>query len=276
MSILGQDAGLLRKMHKECQKKHEYGVTKVLELAQSYVFSTNSLDCLDQEINLITISSYVEPEQKKGLLIQAWEQAVDKALDDDVISQEEEDSLISYREHFSLSNDDLDSAGAFSKVVKAAVLRDILEGTIPERVKISGPLPFNFQKSESLVWLFQNVKYYEEKYKRKYVGGSQGVSFRVAKGVYYRVGGFSAQPVVTQETVQVDTGQLAVTNKHIYFAGDSKGFKVPFSKIVAFTPYNDGIGIQRDGVTTKPQGFLTGDGWFTYNLIVNLANLGSV
>jgi hypothetical protein len=271
----GEEAGFLRKIHKECQQKHDDGVKKVLSLAQSYVYSSNPLDSLDQEINQVTSLSFIYPEQKKDLLIQAWGEAVDKALDDGVISPEEESSLIAFKDYFSLSSDDLDSIGAWTKVVKAAILCDILEGNIPDRVQISGSLPFNFQKNEKLVWLFQNVEYYEEKSRRRFEGGSRGVSVRIAKGMYYRVGGFSAHPVVTQETVHIDTGQLAVTNKHLYFAGDRKAFKLPYNKIVAFNPFNDGIGIQRDAMTSKPQSFQTGDGWFTYNLVVNLAKMGA-
>jgi hypothetical protein len=48
---------------------------------------------------------------------------------------------------------------------------------------------------------------------------------------------------------------------------------VAYDKIVSFTPYSDGIGIQRDAQTAKPQVFVTGDGWFTYNLIANLAKV---
>jgi len=39
-------------------------------------------------------------------------------------------------------------------------------------------------------------------------------------------------------------------------------------------PYSDGIGIHRDAASAKPQIFVTGDGWFTYNLVVNLAAEG--
>ena len=46
-------------------------------------------------------------------------------------------------------------------------------------------------------------------------------------------------------------------------------------RIVSFTPYTDGIGVQRDALTAKPQSFVTGDGWFTYNLVTNLAKLAT-
>ncbi|MBE0069320.1 hypothetical protein F3K46_09925 [Thermoanaerobacterium thermosaccharolyticum] len=66
-------------------------------------------------------------------------------------------------------------------------------------------------------------------------------------------------------------GILAVTTKHIYFYGPIRSFRAPYTKIVSFAPYSDGIGIQRDAASAKPQIFLTGDGWFLYNLVINLA-----
>ena len=39
--------------------------------------------------------------------------------------------------------------------------------------------------------------------------------------------------------------------------------------IVTDMPYSDGVGIQRDAATAKPQFFITGDVWFTYNLLIN-------
>ena len=64
-----------------------------------------------------------------------------------------------------------------------------------------------------------------------------------------------------------------VKNYHPFFAGSSKRFRVAYNKIVTFEPFSDGIGIQRDAASAKPQSFETGDGWFTYNLITNLAQM---
>jgi hypothetical protein len=71
----------------------------------------------------------------------------------------------------------------------------------------------------------------------------------------------------------VDTGLLAITNKHIYFSGGEKDLRVPYAKVVAFHPFSNGVGIIRDTSNAKLQIFVTGDGWFTYNLITNLARL---
>ena len=38
-------------------------------------------------------------------------------------------------------------------------------------------------------------------------------------------------------------------------------------------PFTGSISVMRDAQTAKPQSFRTGDGWFAYNLAVNLARM---
>jgi len=66
------------------------------------------------------------------------------------------------------------------------------------------------------------------------------------------------------------TGILAITNISLYFGSTTKTVKIPYKKLISITPYSDGIGIQKDGVSSKPQIFKEIDGWFAYNLISNL------
>jgi hypothetical protein len=175
----------------------------------------------------------------------------------------------------SLSQQQLDAGGAFTRVIKAAVIREVLEGKIPQRITISGALPFNFQKGEMLIWVFQGVTYCEARTSISYQGSFQGVSTRVAKGLYYRTGGFRGHPVPTTQTLPVDTGILGVTNKHLYFSGSKESFRVAYNKIVTFDAYSDGLGIQRDARSAEPQIFVTDDGWFVNSLASNLAKLAA-
>ena len=156
----------------------------------------------------------------------------------------------------------------------SSILRDLTEGKIPEqRIKIDGQLPFLFQKSESLIWVFTNVEFYEQRTRTEYRGGSQGVSVRVAKGVYYRTSSFKGRPVQISEMKYIGTGILALTTKHIYFGSPEKKIKIPINKLVSIEPYEDGIGLQKDGVTAKPQIFKNIDGWFAHNAISNLSQM---
>jgi hypothetical protein len=83
--------------------------------------------------------------------------------------------------------------------------------------------------------------------------------------------GFKGRAIDRTERVHVDTGLVAVTTKQIYFSGAKKAFRIPYTKIVSFEPFSDGLGIMRDAASAKPQIFMTNDGWFTYNLVTNLA-----
>ena len=102
---------------------------------------------------------------------------------------------------------------------------------------------------------------------------SQGVSVRVARGVYYRPGTFRSRSVEWVVTVHQDTGMLGFTTKQLYFSGRRKKFRVRYDRIVDFEPLSDGLGLMRDAQTAKPQSFRTGDGWFAYNMAVNLAQM---
>jgi hypothetical protein len=92
-------------------------------------------------------------------------------------------------------------------------------------------LPFNFQKGEQVVWVFDEVDYLEDRTHHEYVGGSRGVSVRVMKGVYYHAGGFKGRAIDRTERVHVDTGLVAVTTKQIYFSGEKRRSEYRMQKL---------------------------------------------
>ncbi len=209
--------------------------------------------------------------EQQLLLAQAWEAAVEGSLEDGILTLDEENALVRYLRHFDLSQTLVDTNGAYQNMIKSAVIREAAEGLIPERLTLKSRPPFNLMKSEQLVWLIDGVGYYEVKTRRERRGASHGVSIRVAKGLYYSPRTFRSRAVEWEETVHEDTGLLGVTSKHIYFHGSRKRFRIRYDRIVSFEPYEDGIGVMRDAQTAKPQTFRTGDGWFIYNLVTNLA-----
>jgi hypothetical protein len=265
-------AGFLRHKHAECQKLHEKGQGEILDLIADGI-SRPELTGIPGEIDAIALRSFISDSEKHALCIQGWKTAVHSSLEDDLLSSEEETNLVTLRNALALDQTELDTDGTYSSVVKAGVLRDVMNGILPDRIKLDGDLPINFQKSEKLIWAFSSADYLEDKIRRSYVGTSHGVSMRIAKGVYYRTGSFRGHPVERTERVHLDSGVVAITNKHIYFSGPRKSLRVPYLKIVSFQPFTDGVGIVRDAASAKPQFFITGDGWFTYNLVSNLARL---
>lgn len=269
----GQPAGFLRSVHRECADKARAASVRISALAAAALRDGGDFIALRDQVLAIGAESQVAKPQQQKLVAAAWVSAVDAFLDDGLLSEAEERSLVACKSAFLLSDADVDASGALTRTVKAAVLRELLEGKIPERIVFdSAALGLNLQKTEQVVWAFPGTEYLEDKTRRQYVGGSQGVSIRIAKGLYYRTGAFKGHSISTLERVSHGKGMLVVTTKHLYFTG-SKSFRIPLQKIVSYEAFSDGVGIMRDAQTAKPQVFITGDGWFTYNLLQNVSAL---
>lgn len=269
----GENAGFLRNSHGECEEANRHGWQKMVSRACASALADQDRESLVGDLEDLASSGYVHPERIREALIAGWEQAVETALDDHLITEEEEGHLAQFADRFHLSEDELDRNGARTSVIQGSVIREVVEGNLPQRQQAIGNVPFNLQKSETLVWVFDNVSYLEERVRRERVGGAQGASIRVMRGVYYHTGGFRSRTVETTVTQKLDVGLMGLTNKHIYFAGSSKKFRVAYNRIVTFDPYSDGIGIMREAQSARPQTFITGNGWFVYNLAVNLAQM---
>lgn len=269
----GQAAGVLRKRHSTCESKYQSDLASIASDAKANLTAGGPMGNLAASVALMQQKGPLYASGVKALLAKVWSDSADTLLEDGLIDVNEERLLSSFKQSFGLSQDELNANGSYTRVAQAGVLRDLESGKLPARVSVAGALPINFQKGESLIWVFRDVKMYEDKTRREYVGTSQGISFQVMKGVRYRVGSFKGHPVDTTERVLVDQGMLVVTNNNIYFSGTGKALRLPFAKIVAFYPYSEGVGVMKDGANAKAQVFVTGNGWFSYNLLVNAAKL---
>ena len=225
---------------------------------------------VEAEIEVTAAQIGVEDADLRAILRRAVEAEVERVLDDELLTAVEERAIVAVARHFDIGRTELDRNGAWTRMVKAAILRDLTEGVVPQRLESSGRLPFRLQKTETMIWVFHDVDYSTVRTRREFRGRSAGVSVRVAKGVYFRTGAFKGRPVEIEEAVHVDTGMLGVTTRHIYFAGAAKSFRVRLDRIVTIEPYSDGVGIMRDTARAQPETFVLGDGWFAYNLLQNI------
>ena len=226
-----------------------------------------------EEIELLL--SEKSNEEKKKLLIRSFEKSVDEFLNDGLFSLDEEDRISAFMDLFKLSQTDLNNRGYFEKIVQASILRTIMNGNIPEsKFRVTdGTLPFMMSKDERLIWLFQNVSYYEDSLNRQFVGRSSGVSIKIANGLYYRTSAFKGQPVITRELKLIGNGMVGFTNKNLYYYSNNKSLKIPYNKIISLSPFEDGIGIHKEGANSHPQIFKNLNGWFVYNLVTNLSKM---
>ena len=284
----GEDAGFLRSKHKECYVREQQRIEMKRQQDEQIALETrieaqkikDAQDKVTQEI-LDLINASILPggdpatafEKAKELLPSSgisdlnyymgnvWSRAMDSDLANGLLSKETEDHLDNVLKGFGLKSPDVKDA--WIRRGRGIVTRDVLEGKVPTSYGIDFDVPLNLQKGEVIIWAWANVKYFEDRIVRKgFQGRSQGMSFRIMKGVSYRVGAFRGEPIISQEHVLIGTGALAFTQKHLYWGGGDcgKAIRIPWGKIIAVRGFSDGIGIQKDAASAKPMAFQLGDG----------------
>ncbi len=113
----------------------------------------------------------------------------------------------------------------------------------PPRVECKALL---LQASEFCHWE-EPARLFEQRTRRVYVGGSQGVSIRLMRGVRYHVGAFAGAPIDTTYLSDAGEGTLHVTNQRVGFTGAQQSFAVPWKKVINLAGFADGLAIHRSG-----------------------------
>lgn len=293
----GKSAGLFRSAHPECQAKAEQrakdedaarqklehqaaersqraaaGARALRDSLARAIATGEDIKSVDRLASDLVADEVIDFDARRSALAAGWVQAVKQLLDDGVLTQDEEARLMEAKDRLHIATGDVTADGAYGRVAFASQLRRVAAGDPGIQIEIPPGFPVNFARGESPVWTFPNTDYLEDRQRRQYDGRSQGVSVRVARGVYVRLGAFKGEPVISTETVHADTGLLVLGSQNLYFVGPRKSMRVPYRKIISLTRFADGVGIHRDAASAKPQAFRTGDGWATYNLLAALCN----
>lgn len=120
-------------------------------------------------------------------------------------------------------------------------LTQLKEGKI--QLQIADDSPIILKKGEELQLVLPGISLLEPRVVR--MGGYGGPSIRVAKGIYFRVGGFRAES--HEELKNIDQGTLTLTTKRLVFAGNKRTVNIDLRKIISIQPYSDAIAIRRSG-----------------------------
>lgn len=161
--------------------------------------------------------------------------AFEKALADEVITVEEENRLAGVAAALALDRNDFELAiGHYEEAVFIARVND---GRLP--VLAAPPIML---KRDEVAHLTTSADMMKEVVIREYRGGSQGVSFRIMKGVSYRVGAHRGTMQVIGSRLEVaDRGQLVVTSQRAIFTGARRTQEVRLDKLIDMNVYADAI-----------------------------------
>ena len=213
-------------------------------------------------------------ETGQWIMARGWEKAVANALEEGVITLEREVQLVRYADRNRSHMESVAWGDSHRDLVQSAILRDISQCVIPQHRQYLRDLSIPLEVNEHLVWVSDYVGYLGDlRHRRREPRREGGVGG--SDGTYHPPSSFWNPDIGPERGWPDDTGLLAATTNGLRFAGTEKRFHIRFDRIGAFEPYGNGIGIGQKTRRGKLQGFVTGDGWFIYNLLINLAaNLG--
>jgi len=110
--------------------------------------------------------------------------------------------------------------------------------------------PVTPQKNEEIKFVLPNISLLESRSVRTGKAIYGGPTFRVTKGVSFRLGGASGSSTSYDELKTIDNGILTFTNQRIVFSGRMRTVGIQLREIIAVEPYSslsyEGLSIQRE------------------------------
>jgi len=102
-------------------------------------------------------------------------------------------------------------------------------------------------RGEKLYFKGKDVDWLEmRKVTKRYNYAGPTARIKIAKGIYYRLGSISVQPVTEDEWRTIDSGSIYVTNKRLIFMGDKSNKTIRLNRILDIIAYSNGVDIQKD------------------------------
>jgi hypothetical protein len=270
----GEPAGWLKTAHSTCRQDNDAARTAIVRTIATWLPAhpdATDFSPLVQQLRQIANSGHISEEIARVLLGTGLCSALEAFLEDGVLSKLEEDNFFGAAEALGFDGADLSRLPKMRRLYGAGLIRRVIEDEPWESPLNPADFGLILKRAEQLLWVEPKVTLREPKVSRTYMGASAGVSIRLARGVYYRVGQFKGHPIDRTQIVEIASGTLALTNQQLYFLSPIRGFKISYRKLVSVTPFEDGVGLLRDSVVAKPQYLQGADGWLLYNLIMNFA-----
>jgi len=174
-------------------------------------------------------------DERTALTDKAFNAYAENVLADDILTADEE-------EHFGTVGTTL----GYPPETLQARHPDLLSRLVVAKVN-DGRLaeveePHVIRKRGEVVHLETGAELLKEVALREFRAGTQGLSFPIAKGVRYRVGGLRGRVVTVGSEMQVqDSGVFSVTSQRVAYLGSSKSSEILFTKLMGLEVFTDGL-----------------------------------
>jgi hypothetical protein len=266
----GKPAGLLRSYHVDCRAQFERAVTTIPAFFEKLLHSLLPAERFEQLLNEVAATFHIDPKRLRSLSMMGVNAMLDSALSQRIPTVAEEDRILDIATTLGLSVSDI--PGLTDKFVKISILRDLDEGRVPDHVTVVGPMPFEFEPDEAIVWIFNGVRSYRQPKPKERVTAESVTPARGDLPDYVSPASVSPTSAPIREWVDTGASDLMFTDRRIFVVSEDRHRHIPLSKIASLRTFADGFQIQRPA-DDRALVFIVDDSWFAANLIVRLMRL---
>lgn len=173
--------------------------------------------------------------ERRSLSGAAFARYAEAVLADDILSQDEEAALMDLGSALGVDQESLQTT--HRPILNRLVVAQVNDGRLSVLES-----PELMTKKDEVVHLETGAILLKEVAIREYRGASRGVSFRIAKGVRYHVGGTRGRSeIVDTELQEADAGLLSISSKRAVFMGTRKSVEFAYPKLLNIDVFTDGL-----------------------------------
>jgi hypothetical protein len=175
-------------------------------------------------------------EDVRGMKAEVFAVAFSATKSDAQVTKEEEKELLDIQKYLGIADSEIEPTK--KELARFRLLNEIQQGNMPTIPAVTNLIT---QKGEKIYWSEPCTLAEEKVIRRSYQGGSSGMSFRIMKGVSYRVGSSRGHLVSETGVVAVSEGDLILTSKRVVFRGDKKSFASKLDNILDVQLFSNGF-----------------------------------
>lgn len=225
-------------------KVHSSVAEKIYSESIDEAIKDSRIDPLEREFLVkLEMDLKIDEELARNIYTEKFTKYLNQTLDtmivDQRLSEDEEKELESIAKSFGV---ELEFEEKTKRMLELYKLYWLIE---------NGEIPtidpgINLQRGEECYFM-RDVEWHELRTITKGISYSGPMySIKIFKGFYWRMGDLGVQRVTDDVFMHIDSGKLYLTNKRLIFQGTRKNTTINLSKILDFTPYKNGVDIQKD------------------------------
>jgi hypothetical protein len=257
----------LRGQHQECSERHDRAVAMIPGFFGKMLASQLSTEKFSELLRGTAETSFVQRDELISLSKAAIGNTIDSILKERPVTIAEAQRIIEL-------TDTLEAAFSESfelneKLVKTSIISELYDGRIPDPVSVVGPMPFEFGRGETVLWIFNRVSLVRAA-TADTPGGIRIDATEQLKEPYFGPAALENQHTSLNGS-NAEQGDLILTNRNLHFVqSEETRTRIPIARIQVLVAYREGIHVIANPARKRAPLYVLDDAWFAANVIGRL------